>query len=218
PRSRPSDNPTKGRGVNNGGVCPRFRFRPDAAGHRAMSICRRRCRTRDNGGSKHRESEPFPRFQPSCRPRHTVLRLVARLARFSLLHGRVQRGVTAARRLLYRDKKPENHVMKSFKVLHLTLALAGASLLGGCFLTDGGKTSGAKEAQLVLSVGVKDVNNLSKPGLAKTAAGPEGGIVLSRLVITLTSSVAGDAVIRDTIVASDTAGSTFTSASDDDQQ
>ena len=108
--------------------------------------------------------------------------------------------------------------MKSFKVLHLTLALAGASLLGGCFLTDGGKTSGAKEAQLVLSVGVKDVNNLSKPGLAKTAAGPEGGIVLSRLVITLTSSVAGDAVIRDTIVASDTAGSTFTSASDDDQQ
>lgn len=108
--------------------------------------------------------------------------------------------------------------MKSFKVLHLALALAGASVLGGCLLTDGGKTGDVEPAQLVLSVGVKDVNNLSKPGLSKSSVANPTGIVLSKLVITLTSSVNTDAVIRDTILANDSVGSTFTTKSDDDQQ
>src|SRR5690606_8789134 len=68
-------------------------------------------------------------------------------------------------------------------------------------------------ANLVISMGVKDVNSLSKPGLGKTAA-----ITLNKLVVTLTSSVETDAVIRDTVIASDTEGSPFVSASDEAQQ
>lgn len=77
-------------------------------------------------------------------------------------------------------------------------AMLGAFALGGCFMTDSGSKSAdvGPNANLVVSVGMKDVNNLSKSGLGKTSA-----ITLDKLVITLTSSIATDEVIRDTLTA-----------------
>lgn len=75
----------------------------------------------------------------------------------------------------------------------------GALALGGCFMTENGAPSAAVDgpnANLVVSVGVKDINNLSKPGLGKASA-----ITFDKLVITLTSSIASDSVIRDTLIA-----------------
>ncbi len=102
------------------------------------------------------------------------------------------------------------------KSLFLATSMIGATILGGCFMTDGGKPSGDNQrpANLVISMGVKDVNNLSKPGLSKSAVANDG-IVLSKLVVTLTSSVVTDAVIRDTVLA-DTGD--FVSTSTDAQQ
>ena len=87
--------------------------------------------------------------------------------------------------------------MKTFKALVLGSAVLATIALTGCLFSSD-KSSGG-QANLVISVGVKDVNNLSKPGLGKTATVP--GIVLHKLIVTLTSSVGGDAVIRDTILA-----------------
>jgi hypothetical protein len=102
--------------------------------------------------------------------------------------------------------------MKSFKSLFLGTAVLAATVLGGCFLNDGGKSDKQDEAaQLSFKFKVKDVESLSKSGLGKSSA-----ITLSKLVVTLTSSVGSDAVIRDTILASDTGD--FTSDANDDQQ
>lgn len=77
-------------------------------------------------------------------------------------------------------------------------AVLGAFVLGGCFMTDSGSKSAdvGPNANLVVSVGMKDVNNLTKPGLGKTSA-----ITFKHMIITLTSSIATDEVIRDTLVA-----------------
>src|SRR5690606_38684345 len=99
--------------------------------------------------------------------------------------------------------------MKSFngtlKKLMLATTILGATALGGCLMTDGGSKPAdvGPSANLVISMGVKDVNNLAKPGLAKSSA-----ITLNKLIVTLTSSIATDSVIRDTIVAH--ADSSFT--------
>lgn len=81
-------------------------------------------------------------------------------------------------------------------------AMLGAFALGGCFMTDGGSKSAdvGPNANLVVSVGMKDVNNLTKVGLGKTSA-----ITFKHMVVTLTSSIATDEVIRDTLLA-DTLG------------
>ncbi len=77
-------------------------------------------------------------------------------------------------------------------------AVLGAFVLGGCFMTDSGSKSAdvGPNANLVVSVGMKDVNNLTKPGLGKASA-----ITFKHMIITLTSSIATDEVIRDTLVA-----------------
>lgn len=85
----------------------------------------------------------------------------------------------------------------TLKKLLLGTSILGASVLSGCLMNDGGKQADVgPSANLVISMGVKDVNNLTKPGLGKASA-----ITLEKLVVTLTSSVATDAVIRDTIYA-----------------
>jgi hypothetical protein len=99
----------------------------------------------------------------------------------------------------------------TFKKLALGTSVLAATVLTGCFATDSGSKAAdvGPSANLVISVGVKDVNNLTKPGLAKTSIANPTGIVLRKLVITLTSSIGTDAVIRDTIFAHDSAGSAF---------
>jgi hypothetical protein len=99
--------------------------------------------------------------------------------------------------------------MKNFKVLALGSVALVASVLTGC-LFSGDKSSGGK-ADLVISMGVKDIDNLSKAGLSKSATGASG-IVLNKLVITLTSSVLSDSAIRDTVLA-DTGAFVSTSSS-----
>lgn len=90
--------------------------------------------------------------------------------------------------------KSLNGALKKFL---LGTSILGASVLGGCLMNDSGKQADVgPSANLVISVGVKDVNNLSKPGLGKSAA-----ITLDKLIITLTSNISGDSVISDTIVA-----------------
>ena len=103
--------------------------------------------------------------------------------------------------------------MNRIKLLGLTALTAGSLLLGGCFVNDGGRAidGEAGDASLVISMGVRDVGSLSKPGLAKSSAVEPEGIQLSKLIVTLTSSIGSDAVIRDTLEASDDSGSTFTS-------
>lgn len=93
--------------------------------------------------------------------------------------------------------------MKSTLKLFFGTAALSAALLAGCFPTDAENTPAVagQDANLVLSMGVKDVNNLGKPGLAKSSSVPTSSIVLSKLIVTLTSSIGADAVIRDTIVA-----------------
>jgi len=102
----------------------------------------------------------------------------------------------------------------TFKKLALGTSVLAAAVLGGCFATDSGSKGAdvGPSANLVISVGVKDVNNLTKAGLAKTASltADTSGIVLKKLIITLTSSIVTDSVIRDTIVANDSVGSDFT--------
>jgi hypothetical protein len=91
--------------------------------------------------------------------------------------------------------------MKTFKGLLLGSAVLAATVMTGClFSSSSDKSDDGKPANLVISMGVKDIDNLSKSGLSKSATGASG-IVLSKLIVTLTSSVLGDAVIRDTILA-----------------
>lgn len=90
--------------------------------------------------------------------------------------------------------------MKSLKTLSLGLLALGATVLGGCFMTDSGKSSEGRPASLILSMGVQDVNSLAKAGLSKTAT-PVSDIVLKKLIVTLTSTNANDSVIRDTVLA-----------------
>lgn len=78
-----------------------------------------------------------------------------------------------------------------------TVALATA-VMTGC-VTGSKSDSNSEPASIIISMGVKDVNNLGKSGLGKSATVP--GIVLNKLVVTLTSSVGGDSVVRDTILA-----------------
>lgn len=101
--------------------------------------------------------------------------------------------------------------MKSFKSASALLGVAvifGAALTG-C-LNDSGSPS-REEASLIVSTKVTDVNKVNGR-LAKSAA-----IKLDRLIITLTSNNPEDAVRRDTIKASDTAGSNFTTDATEDQ-
>lgn len=101
--------------------------------------------------------------------------------------------------------------MKSFKSLFLGTAVLAATVLGGCFVNDGGKPSAEDQtAELSFKFKVKDVESLSKSGLGKSSA-----ITLKKLVVTLTSSVGSDAVIRDTVLA-DTGD--FTSDASSNQQ
>jgi hypothetical protein len=95
-----------------------------------------------------------------------------------------------------------NSFKGALKKLVLGTSILGAAVLGGC-MTDSGKQAEAGQqaevgpsAKLVIGMGVKDVNNLTKPGLSKSSA-----ITLNKLVVTLTSSVGTDPVIRDTIIA-----------------
>lgn len=95
-----------------------------------------------------------------------------------------------------------------------SLPLVGALLLAGCFATGEDRSVESVrtgDARLVLSMGVNDVGNLAKPALGKAAATTPApaGIKLKYLIVTLTSSVAADSVISDTIVASDAPGSKF---------
>lgn len=89
--------------------------------------------------------------------------------------------------------------MKTFKALVLGSAVAATLALTGCLFSSD-KSSGGN-ADLVISMGVKDIDNLAKSGLSKSSVAAPSGIVLKKLIITLTSSVGGDAVIRDTILA-----------------
>lgn len=98
--------------------------------------------------------------------------------------------------------------MKRVNLLSLAAAAALAFAFVGC-LNDSGPSKPA-DAQLFIQAGVKDVNQTK--GLAKTAK-----IELRKLVITLTSSDTGDAVRRDTILANDSVGSSFTTDATDDQ-
>lgn len=89
----------------------------------------------------------------------------------------------------------------------MAASLLGALVLSGCFMTESGKSADVDgpNANLVISVGMKDVNNLTKAGLGKTSA-----ITFKKLVITLSSSIVTDDTITHVIEASDTAGSLFT--------
>jgi hypothetical protein len=104
--------------------------------------------------------------------------------------------------------------MKLLKSLLVGSAVLGSTVLGGCFLADSGKSSEGRPASLILKMGVKDVDGLTKKGLTKTAA-PVSEIVLSKLIVTLTSTNSNDAVLRDTVLA-DTGD--FSSNSSDAQQ
>lgn len=102
--------------------------------------------------------------------------------------------------------------MNKFKLLGLAALTTGAMVLGGCFVNDSSRSDAELgDAKLVISMGVRDVSSLTKPGLAKSAATTPEGIRLSKLVVTLRSNVATDAVISDTLEAADTAGSVFRS-------
>jgi hypothetical protein len=82
----------------------------------------------------------------------------------------------------------------NFKTLLLGTAALGTLVFAGC-MTDSGKHSEGKPALLSVSMGMKGVNGLSKAAVAPT------GIVLEKLVVTMTSSIGTDAVIRDTVLA-----------------
>jgi hypothetical protein len=93
----------------------------------------------------------------------------------------------------------------SIKKMMLGASVLSAAVLAGCMTDSGSKQADVgPSANLVISVGVKDVNNLTKPGLGKSSA-----ITLEKLIVTLTSSVGTDSVIRDTIIANDSVGSIF---------
>lgn len=103
------------------------------------------------------------------------------------------------------------YIVKPFKSASALLgvvAVLGATLTG-C-LNDSGSPS-REEASLVVSTKVTDVNKVNGR-LAKASA-----IKLDRLIITLTSNNPEDAVRRDTIKASDTANSKFTTDATEDQ-
>jgi hypothetical protein len=117
------------------------------------------------------------------------------MARFSLSFGLNRVRIFPACGLL-----KENVEMKLLKGLILGAAVAASTVLGGCFLADSGKSSEGRPATLILKMGVKDVDGLSKHGLAKTAT-PVSDIVLSKLIVTFTSTNSNDAVIRDTVLA-----------------
>jgi hypothetical protein len=104
--------------------------------------------------------------------------------------------------------------MKTLRMSTLVLgalALAGLAF-SGC-LNDSGSRSGSGDANLAISMKVSDMDNVPKKG----ALGKGSVIKLKKLVITMTSNVAADAVIRDTIFASDTVGSRFVSSTTDSQ-
>ena len=110
-------------------------------------------------------------------------------------------------------------IMKVFKRLGLLALTSGALVLGGCFVNDSSRSDvELGDANLVISMGVRDVGSLSKSGLLKSAAAPTQGIELAKLVVTLTSSIGTDSVIRDTVLASDAAGSSFTPDASEAQQ
>jgi hypothetical protein len=88
--------------------------------------------------------------------------------------------------------------MNMIKGLALGTVALAATVMTGCLFSSK-SDSNSQPASIVISMGVKDINNLGKSGLGKTATAP--GIVLHKLIVTLTSSVGGDAVIRDTILA-----------------
>ncbi|HEX2612393.1 MAG TPA: hypothetical protein VHO02_02220 [Fibrobacteria bacterium] len=85
----------------------------------------------------------------------------------------------------------------NFKTLLIGTAALGATVLTGC-MTDSGRKSApdnAPAAYISVFPNVKGVN-----GLSKTASVPTG-IVLKKLIVTMTSSVGTDAVLRDTVLA-----------------
>lgn len=94
------------------------------------------------------------------------------------------------------------------------LGTAAALVLGlsfaGCLNDSNTAPVDPQDARLVVQTNVTDVNKVK--GLAKSSV-----ITLDRLIITLTSSNPADSVRRDTILAADTVGSTFTSDATDDQ-
>lgn len=71
-------------------------------------------------------------------------------------------------------------------------ALVVGGVMVGC-LNDSAPSNGG-DARIVVQAGIKDVNKVN--GLTKSSV-----ITLNKLVITLTSSIASDSVIRDTIIA-----------------
>lgn len=83
--------------------------------------------------------------------------------------------------------------MKLVKALSITGILAVSAIFAGC-LNDSGSANTAGDAQLVIQAGVKDVNKTKS--LGKTSV-----ITLEKMIVTLRSSEAGDAVHTDTVLA-----------------
>jgi hypothetical protein len=85
--------------------------------------------------------------------------------------------------------------IQTFSIVSATLS---ATLLSACFSEgmNNNPQAPGQSAKLVIGMGVKDVGSLGKQGLAKGHA-----ITLSKLVVTLTSNVSTDSVIRDTVLA-----------------
>lgn len=101
--------------------------------------------------------------------------------------------------------------VKLVNALSLLGALAIGTTVVGCMTDSGSSAANAGEARIVVQAGVKDVNKVN--GLSKTSV-----IKLNKMIITLTSSDTLDAVRRDTILANDSVGSTFTKTATADQQ
>jgi hypothetical protein len=100
--------------------------------------------------------------------------------------------------------------VKLVNALSLLGALAIGSTVSGCMTDSGSSSANTADAQIVVQAGVRDVNKVN--GLTKTSV-----IKLKKMVITLTSSDTSDAVKRDTILANDSVGSTFTTTATADQ-
>jgi hypothetical protein len=100
--------------------------------------------------------------------------------------------------------------MRTLRASSLVLGLAALAglALTGC-LNDSPRNG---DAQLSIKMKVSDMDKSSKGSLGKGSA-----IKLKKLIITMTSNVVSDSVVRDTILASDAPGSTFTTSTDADQ-
>jgi hypothetical protein len=107
------------------------------------------------------------------------------------------------------DHKRESKV-KFVKALSIVGVMALSGAFVGCLNDSGPSSSEGGEARLLIQAGVKDVNKAGN--LRKSSV-----ITLEKLIITMTSHIGTDSVIRDTILASDTSGSSFTSVSTSDQ-